>query len=167
MPSSRSQSLVWGLTMALGASILIAVLLLIIESRSGSAHAGYDRSEPAADATITTSPEEVVVYFTQELQSDGTLVAVLGPDGSRIDLQDSAVDLCDASRKRVTVSLPENLPNGEYIVQWQTMSLEDAEADSGSFTFTLNAPAASPEASPGASPEASPAASPSASPTAC
>lgn len=154
---------------SLVAVVPLLVLLVIAgtQIRSSEAHAGYDYSEPAAGATVTTPPTEVVLFFTQEVRPGGFVVAVLGPDGNRIDLQDAELDLCDASRKRVTVSLPSGLQDGEFTVQWQTMSSEDGEEDSGFFTFTLNSASGSPVASPSGSPAASPAASPDTSPIAC
>ncbi len=120
----------------------------------------YDRSEPASDSTVSTSPKEVVIFFSQEVDANTVVIRVLGPDGTQVDLQDAAVDLCDPDRKRATVSLPDVLPAGAYIVQWETMSLEDDERDNGSFSFVIKfpegSPAASPQATPGASPEASP-----------
>jgi copper transport protein len=152
--------------------ILVMSVVLGLQTRTGEAHAGLDRSVPSPDELVTEAPTEVELYFTQELNPDGLIVAVLGgPDGPRVDLLDAAIDLCDPSRKRVTVSLPAELPDGEYLVQWQTLSNEDGETDAGAFTFTIAAgtasPVANPSGSPVGSPEASPAGSPDASPAAC
>ncbi len=147
---------------ALFTALLITVGLIGLQLQRGEAHAGLDYSNPTADETLTTAPEFVEIFFTQEVSSDQLIVAVLGPDSTRIDNEDSHVDLCEASRKRVVVTLPGSLPDGEYIVQWETLSAEDGETDSGFFEFTLQSGAASPAASPEVSPVASPFASPSA-----
>lgn len=154
----------------LAAAVLAIAALGLSQGRFGSAHSEMERSEPPAGSTVVTAPTQVVAYFSQELDASGTTMSVLGPNGARVDLGDAAVDLCDPTRKRVTVSLPANLLNGEYTVEWKTFSLEDSEEGSGAFTFVVNVPggasAASPSASPAASPAASPVASPAASPVA-
>ena len=158
------------LVLLLSAGFIIAAIALA-PGQFGSAHAELERSEPEAGSTVTSVPTQVVSYYSQELDYSGTTMTVLGPSGERVDRGDAAVDLCDPNRKRLTVSLLPDLPNGEYTVQWTTLSLEDAEVHEGSFTFTVavpsGTPGATPSATPAASPEASPAASPAASATAC
>jgi copper transport protein len=145
---------------------LIAIVAAwALDLRDGDAHAGLDRSNPAADEILGESPVLVEIWFTQEVANEDLIVAVLGPDGSRVDNGDAAVDLCEASRMHVTVTLPAGLPDGEYIVQWQTLSAEDGETDSGSFQYSVDRGSATPvsdESSPAASPESSPVASPAA-----
>jgi methionine-rich copper-binding protein CopC len=150
---------------ALATITLIALVLGLRASLSqGDAHAGLDTSNPAADATLTIAPEFVEIYFTQDVAPTDLIVAVLDPGGTRIDNQDAAIDTCRSDRKRVVVTLPADLPDGEYIVQWQTVSAEDGEMDTGSYEFVLQAAGASPVASAMASPDASPAGSPTACP---
>jgi hypothetical protein len=50
------------------------------------------------------------------------------------------------------------LPAGVYTVNWSSVSAEDGDPDSGSYTFTVAGGSATPVASPVASPESSPAA---------
>src|SRR5215218_8828483 len=148
---------------AIAVVAVLAVAALGNATRSGEAHAGYDRSVPAADAVVETAPAIVEIWFTQEIDAGGTDVRVFGPDGAQVDLGDTALDLFDPARKRVTVSLRPDLGPGTYTVEWTTLSAEDGEGESGGFTFTVaggtGTPSASPEASPVASPDASPAAS--------
>ena len=147
---------------AVAALALVAVAASAIATRSGEAHADYDRSVPAADSVVDTAPAIVEIWFTQEIGSGGTVVRVLGPDGAQVDLGDTTLDLFDPERKRVTVSLQSNLAPGTYTVEWTTLSAEDGESGSGTFAFTIAGAAATPSASPEASPVASPAASPAA-----
>jgi len=107
------------------------------------------------------APTLVEIYFTQEIDSSGTVIRVFGPDGAQVDLGDTTLDLYDPYRKRVTVSLLPDLGPGSYRVEWTSLSAEDGESDSGSFSYSVagasGSPVASPAASPAASPEASPA----------
>lgn len=145
----------------LGAGVLVAALVVAPGMRLHvSAHAALDRSNPAADAVVSETPAQLELFFTQEIDESGTEIRVLGPDGARVDNQDTTLDLMDPERKRVTVTLQSNLPAGPYTVEWVSFSDEDGEEDSGSFTFTVAGTSASPIASPASSPSASPAASP-------
>ncbi len=146
-----------------GALLTIAVALLV-RVNSTDAHAEIERSEPAVNATVTEAPTTVVVYFSQEVSSDSTVLRVIDPSGQQVDLGDTTLDLYDASRKRVTVSLAGGLAPGQYTVEWTSNSTEDGEIASGTFTFTL-AGSATPSASPVASPVASPQIQASATPS--
>jgi copper transport protein len=128
------------------------------------AHAEVERSEPAVNSTVTEAPTMVVVYFSQEVSSESTVLRVIDSSGKQVDSGDTTLDLYDASRKRVTVSLSDGLAPGEYTVEWTSNSTEDGEIASGAFTFVIagNAtPSASPMASPFASPEIQASATPS------
>jgi methionine-rich copper-binding protein CopC len=106
------------------------------------AHAGYDRSIPAADAVIAEAPERLQVWFTQELfrrQGENRL-EVYAPGGERVDLDDAAID--DDNRRLMAVSLPADLPPGRYTVRWRTLSSEDGHEGRGEFVFTVDPDAA-------------------------
>jgi methionine-rich copper-binding protein CopC len=144
-----------------GIALAVAVLIgLVAWVQFGFAHASYERSEPADGEVVSESPAQVVIYFSQEIAADGTVLRVVNSDGTQVDLGDTTLDLFDPDRKRVTVSLPPDLPAGTYTVEWTTASSEDGETDSGRFSFTVaggDSTEASPMASPAASPEATPA----------
>ncbi len=134
------------------ATLLAFGMTLALGSGPASAHAEYDRSIPAADSTVDTSPAQVGVWFTEEVTSATTL-EVTGPEGTRVDAGDSALDLYDPNRQHVTVSLKPNLPPGEYTVKWTSVSAEDGDTATGEFAFGV-ARMATPVASPIASPVA-------------
>lgn len=138
---------------------LLAIVVVASPQLHASAHAALDRSNPEADSTVAAAPHELELFFTQEIDDSGTEIRVLAADGSRVDNDDTTLDLFDPDRKRVTVTLKDGLSAGVYTVEWTSLSAEDGEEDSGSFSFTV-AGSASPVASPVASPQASPAASP-------
>lgn len=141
---------------------LAAALVVLFRAEDGSAHAAYDRSVPAAGDTVDPAPELVEVWFTQEIDSRGTVITVVGPTGDQVDLGDTTLDLFDPTRKRITVSLRPDLGPGTYTVRWTSLSAEDGEEDSGAFTFVVagDPVSASPIASPVASPVASSVATP-------
>lgn len=102
-----------------------------------SGHADYDHSEPAADAVLAVAPEQVRIWFTQELfrRQGMNQLAVYDAAGQRVDLADTAID--DDDRTLMWVSLPPALPDGRYTVRWQAISAEDGHEEQGEFTFTV------------------------------
>ncbi len=144
--------------------LFIATLLCtaLAITADASAHADLERSTPEAGSSLDLAPDQIDMWFSEEL-AEGSTAQVLGPDGDRVDSDDATIDLYDPDRKHLVVSLNAGLPAGEYTVEWTTVSGEDDDTHTGSFTFTVTegaVPVASPVASPFASPVASPAASP-------
>jgi copper resistance protein C len=136
--------------------LLIATALVVPGT---SAHAQLDRANPEPGSTIDAIPEPIELWFSEELAAGSTAI-ILDPDGARVDNDDAAIDLYDPNRKHLTLTLKDSLSAGEYTVEWTTVSGEDDDTETGSYTFTLTT-AATPVTSPVASPVASPAASPS------
>lgn len=146
---------------------LVAIgLAFVLGAGQALAHAEPESAVPPIDGSVEVAPPVLEIVFGQEL-AEGTTVEVYGPDGRAVHAAPAEIDLNDPDRKRVTVQLFGNLPAGVYTVNWTTVSAEDGDTASGSYTFTVTvggsaAAPASPEASPAASPEASPVASPAA-----
>ena len=125
--------------------LLFPVLLAPAGSRTAYAHAAYDRSEPAAGATITASPAAVKVWFTETL-ADGSWLSVLDAQAQQADLNDSAIDSSDSTSKLMAVSLKSDLPVGVYTVKWKSVSADDGDNVTGEFEFSVGhgAPAPAP-----------------------
>ncbi|MEZ4661357.1 MAG: copper resistance protein CopC [Caldilineaceae bacterium] len=103
------------------------------------AHADYDHSDPAADATVTTAPTSVQIWFTEELfrRQGQNGIEVQNAAGERVDVDDAAID--DDDRTLMTVSLAPNLADGVYQVHWRTTSADDGHEGEGDFVFTVGA----------------------------
>ena len=76
-----------------------------------SAHSDLESSTPAADSTVDQAPQTVEVIFSSEV-TDASGLDVIGPDGTSVSAGDSALDLNDPNRQRVTVDLVAGLPAG-------------------------------------------------------
>jgi methionine-rich copper-binding protein CopC len=124
--------------MLAGFSLTVALTALALVPQLAAAHANYARSEPPADGVVAAAPQEVRVWFTQELVTRGSSLQVLDSDGNRVDADDSRVDLNDPDRKQMRVSLPP-LADGVYTVQWHSVSAEDGDSADGSFRFGVGA----------------------------
>ncbi|MCE7987725.1 MAG: copper resistance protein CopC [Caldilinea sp. CFX5] len=112
-------------------------LASLAQSRSALAHADLDRSDPAADALLTTAPTQVQLWFTQELfrRQGQNRIEVYAADGSRQEQGEAAID--DDDRTLLTVALQPDLPPGVYTVRWQAVSSEDGHESAGEFSFTV------------------------------
>jgi methionine-rich copper-binding protein CopC len=151
------------------AFVIVALLFVAAPVRLVSAHAEPERANPPINGSVAAAPAILEIWFGEEAESEGTAISVFNSECARVDLGDTAIDLYDPEHKHVTVTLKPNLPDGTYTVQWQSVSAEDGDEASGSYTFTVSSsatPMASPSASPSASPTACPAASPAATPAA-
>lgn len=144
-------------------AIVAAMLVLgVLSAGRVSAHAELDRSNPEANATVKGSPAQIEIWFTEEI-AEGSKIEVANAAGDKATAGDAKLDLFDPDRKHLTVELKPNLPDGVYTVDWTSISAEDGDTESGTFTFAIEGsgtPVASPVASPGASPAAQSTASP-------
>lgn len=105
------------------------------------AHAEYDHSEPAADATVETAPTEVKIWFTQELfrRKGENLIEVFNVNGDQVALGDLVID--DDDRTLASVALSPDLSAGMYTVRWRATSAEDGHQEKGEFRFTVGSSA--------------------------
>lgn len=121
----------WWQAWIIAGSAFVAVSALA--APTASADARFVRAEPAAGTTVDATPFVLKSWFTQGLMSRST-IRVLDVNGAQVDLGDGRVDLDNPDRTLMLLSLPA-LPVGVYTVQWSTVSADDGDTDSGSFSF--------------------------------
>jgi methionine-rich copper-binding protein CopC len=147
-----------------GIALLAAIAFSLLSPASPvSAHAEPERGDPPINGRVETPPKTLQVWFSEEVATNSAKLQVTGPDGSVVDLGDTAVDLYDPEHKHVTVSLKSGLSAGNYVVQWSTVSVEDGDEATGYYGFYIEQGDASASPVAGASPAAG-GASPVASP---
>ena len=146
MTKQHRPLLAWTLIAALGCALALLVPTYAL------AHAEYARSIPGAGARVPTA-ERLDVWFTQPLfrRVGGNTLAVTTAAGQRVEAGEAAIDAID--RNHLSVALAPNLPAGVYTVAWTSLSADDGDPASGSFTFTIDptAPAAGATPPPSAS----------------
>ena len=120
--------------------VLAASVVLGLRATGVFAHAEYERSTPAKDEVAATAPAQLDVYFTQEVfrEAGANFVRVFNDAGTQVSDGDGVID--DSDRKHLTATLPPGLPNGRYIVRWQTLSDADGDDDEGAFCFYVVVP---------------------------
>ena len=116
--------------------VLLCVLFLAQSlgcSPAARAHAFLDHATPAVGSTVRSSPPEVKLWFTQELEPAFSSVRVEDAGGKQVDGNDAKVDAGDATL--LGVSLPKLEP-GRYRVRWRVLSV-DTHVTEGDFTFDV------------------------------
>src|SRR5215207_11320504 len=99
-------------------------------------HAAYVGSQPAPGQRLETSPQRVVLVFTEPLNGRLARAAVRPADGG------AAVPATVRTESRRLVVTPSRaLATGAYRVDWHTVSTEDGHALEGAFSFGVRADA--------------------------
>lgn len=118
---------------ALGLALLASLWLAV----GAAAHALLLRSEPAAGAALAQSPERVIAWFSQELDTGFSALQVVDGEGRQADSGDGGVDLNDPDHASLVVTLPADLPAGRYTARWTAVSADDGDTTDGEFFFTV------------------------------
>jgi methionine-rich copper-binding protein CopC len=116
--------------------IILGSLLLVFLAAwpsTAQAHASLDHAEPKVGATITNSPPEIKIWFTQELEPAFSTVEVRDSQNQQVDKKDAHLDAKDKSLLIVSLS---TLPPGKYTVTWHVVSA-DTHKTQGHFEFTI------------------------------
>jgi methionine-rich copper-binding protein CopC len=108
-------------------------LILLVESARLEAHAFLQRAEPSVGSTVQTSPNEVRIRFTENIEPAFSSIQVFDASGKEVDKRDVHLDRSDHAL--LHVSLP-RLGAGTYKVVWRVVSV-DTHVTNGNFTFRV------------------------------
>ncbi len=120
---------------------LLALCLVLLFPMVASAHTDHAillRSDPAKDAILSTAPQQVRMWFSEDLNPALSTAVVVNADNQRVDNNDAHVSSSDTTEMDVT--LKSNLQAAVYIVVWRSDSNEDGHILRGSFIFTVARP---------------------------
>jgi copper transport protein len=111
------------------------IVLMFVPSlvQPSFAHAAYLDSSPRAFQSIPGSPAEVNVFFSEPIELSYSKISVLGPAGSRVDMNDPHQVAGDTASIGVTIQ--PGLPEGVYTVSARVLSAVDGHVTSETFTF--------------------------------
>lgn len=112
---------------------LFGIALLAAWPGYAAAHAALERTQPADDAVLSTSPTQVQLWFSRALEPSFSKVQVFDQTGKKVDKGNAAINANDA--KLLEVSVP-TLPSGTYKVVWRIVALDGHKAK-GEFKFTV------------------------------
>jgi copper transport protein len=107
---------------------------MFLTAAPASAHAVLESTEPVGGTAVATSPERVLLRFSEAVQIPPQAIRVFAsPSGEQMDT--GAAGRADGQSNAVAVKLPE-LDRGSYIVTWRVTSA-DAHPIHGAFTFVV------------------------------
>lgn len=115
------------------AAAALALAVIAAAAIDVSAHAVLERTEPRQGSTVTTSPREIRLWFSQPLEPAFSGAQVLGEGGRRVEGVESRVDASAPAQLRIP--LPP-LAAGTYTVRWRVVSV-DTHVTEGDLTFTI------------------------------
>jgi methionine-rich copper-binding protein CopC len=129
----------------------VAVLLVIglAVPASVAAHAELESSRPADGASVPSTFEGPILMTFTEALADGSKADLVAADGSVV-----ASATVDGPAATMTITLAASLAPGTYEVQWVGVA-DDGHLERGTFSFTVEAPVATPSATVEPTPEPS------------
>jgi copper resistance protein C len=101
--------------------------IFLISAAAAQAHARLDHTVPAAGSTVSSSPSQVTLIFTENLEPKFSGGDVVSLSGTRMDHGSSV------SGSTMRIDVP-GLPPGGYVVHWHALSV-DTHKSQGSFSF--------------------------------
>jgi methionine-rich copper-binding protein CopC len=110
---------------------LLSVLALVAFGVTANAHAHLQKSSPADNSVVTTSPPNLELNFSEAAR----LTALSIQKGD--EPQQKLKPLPTATAQQISVPLPPLTP-GTYLVSWRVVS-DDGHMMSGALHFTLAA----------------------------
>jgi methionine-rich copper-binding protein CopC len=118
-------------------ALVFAFLAWALLATGVAAHAVMVQSDPESGEVREQAPEQVVAWFSQEVDARLSTMQVFDAEGRQVDEGDGGVDLNDPDHKSMTVSLPEALPDSVYTVRWAAVSAADDDTTEGEFAFVV------------------------------
>jgi len=115
----------------------MAAVTMIAASLFGSAayaHPELQSAEPAAGAAMTTSPKQIRITFNESVIPKFCGVEVKDQTGKMISTGKAATDPAD--KKVLVVPVKEQLPPGDYKVEWHAVS-DDTHRVKGNYWFSV------------------------------
>ncbi len=111
------------------------LLFFLLTARQTWAHASLLRAEPAANAVLPSPPAQILLEFTETLDSAGSAIELLDDEGQRVPtLIPSVVD--PTAPKRMALGVPP-LADGVYTVSWRALSAVDGHITRGAYGFVV------------------------------
>jgi hypothetical protein len=120
-------------TRRLVALLGLSAVWVLLSCVPALAHARLVQAEPAEGATLTESPDQVELRFSEPVDAEFSPLEVRDSEGNRVDEDDARVAPDDA---RVVLAGLQELSEGIYEVQWRVTSI-DGHVVEGRYEFAV------------------------------
>lgn len=107
--------------------------LLLIAPPSVSAHAGLESSDPAPSSVLRTSPSQITLRFTGNIEKELSSIRLFDKDKREVVIGTASRS---ASDKKVVQAEVPKLSNGVYVAVWRVVS-GDGHPLTGAFPFEI------------------------------
>ena len=114
-------------------STTIVVIAVLASATAALAHAQLARAFPPPDSTLTATPKEVTIQFTEALEPRFSSIEVQDAAGQKFD--DGSPHLAPDNDRQFSIGLKPLVP-GVYKVIWHATSV-DTHKTEGSYQFTV------------------------------
>jgi copper transport protein len=128
----------------------LALLLALLLPRHVSAHANLVRSSPEAGAALQTPPPELVLDFSEDLDSSFSQVQLFDSAMRQIAPGPGQIDPAEPKRLRLALA---TLPQGSYTAVWRVRSAIDGHVTEGNLPFGVGVAAAASQLPPPGTPD--------------
>ena len=112
---------------------IILLLIFVVGLARLEAHAFLERADPGVGSTIQTSPSEVRIRFTENIEPAVSSIQVFDTSGKEVDKRDLHLDGSDHALLHISLL---QLGVGTYKVVWRVVSV-DTHVTNGNFTFRV------------------------------
>ena len=115
-------------------SMALAVIAAGLFGGAAYAHPQLQAADPAPGSATATSPKQVRITFNENVIPQMSGVEVKDQTGKIVPTGKAATD--PANKKLLVVPVNEQLPPGDYKVEWHAVS-DDTHRVKGSFSFSV------------------------------
>ena len=113
---------------------LFAIVGLLLLAAPAFGHSSFVRSDPKADAALTTVPSEIRIWFSEPIKVGLSTFEVHDASGKQVDQRDLRAD--EKEPALVRLSLAPGLAAGVYKVTWSAVA-QDMHVGKGGFSFQV------------------------------
>jgi copper resistance protein C len=112
-------------------SVLFAAITI---SSEAFAHANLEKTVPPAGGTVTASPSEIALTFSEGIEPKLSGIVLSDAVGNKMATGQPRID--PKSNAELIVPVTQSLSPGVYTVKWHVVSA-DSHKTQGTFNFTL------------------------------
>jgi len=116
---------------------LFAIYITFNSSSIVYSHANLIDADPKQNSVLDTSPQVIILKFTETLSQNLSSIKVYDTQGKQVDNRDSKLNPSDPTS--LSVTLPES-SNGTYTVIWKNVSTIDGHKVRGSYFYSVGEP---------------------------
>lgn len=113
---------------------LATLLTALTASGSAFAHAHLEHQYPAADASVTASPQAITLNFSEGVEANFSGITLTGPQ--QVTVKTGMAKRNEKDEKQLIVPVEEALKPGAYQVDWHVVSV-DGHKTKGKYLFSV------------------------------